>query len=146
MATTTYDGGYPSPSTGGIYVYSNMMTAGPSLEGRQRCLPPSQGLIFYLFWQPTCMKGAQMMIYPVVWALGMSILLWVLWFIKDSFFINPGLSQYFHWLIDWFITMTAGNLSKYRSILFTKCDVTSEQLGAAFQKLADVFRSYSRAK
>ena len=31
MATTTYDSGYPlPPSTGGIYVYSNMTTAAPS--------------------------------------------------------------------------------------------------------------------
>jgi len=29
--------------------------------------------------------------------------LWVLWFIKDSFFISPELSHKFHWLIDWLI-------------------------------------------
>ena len=33
--------------------------------------------------------------------------LWVLWFIKDSFFINPGLSQNFHSFIHSFIMMTA---------------------------------------
>jgi len=58
------------------------------------------------------------------------IQLWVLWFIKDSFFINPGLGQKFHWLIH-LPLWPQEKLSKTKPMLVTEvinglppCDIS----------------------